>query len=389
VNVHAAKVLDRVAGGFALRLLAPLRALEDALGRYPSRGPIRRMAVVKFWGAGNAALLLPVLAALRRSYPAASLTAVTMPGNAPLFRGVADRVLAVRMRPLHACLLDLARAAAALRAEGVDLAIDFEQYVRTSQILLYVSGARQIVAFESREFPRAVLADVRVPLKDERHAAESFLDLARAAGVRERRYLPGGLAVDPLAAERVRKRLLALGPPSRPLVVLHPGSGDNFPGRRWPTRRFGLLARRLVDEAGAVVAVTGTRDERGLAREVVEASERRVEDLAGALDLLELVALLARASLLVSNDTGPVHLASALGVPVLGLYGPNTPRLYGPLSAGSVAFYDPPPCSPCITNANYKTSRCRNPVCIDAIPLEAVAAAALERLRARHAGFGA
>jgi len=99
--------------------------------------------------------------------------------------------------------------------------------------------------------------------------------------------------------------------------------------------------------------------------------------------LVALLALLARAALLVANDTGPVHLASALGVPVLGLYGPNTPRLYGPLSPGSIAFYDAPPCSPCITNLNYKTSRCRNPVCIRAIAVDDVAAAAGRLLEAR------
>jgi ADP-heptose:LPS heptosyltransferase len=104
---------------------------------------------------------------------------------------------------------------------------------------------------------------------------------------------------------------------------------------------------------------------------------------------LELVALLARAQVLVSNDSGPVHLASALGVPVLGLYGPNSPALYGPLSPGSVAFHDAPPCSPCITNFNYKTSRCRNPVCIAAIDAEPVARAALSLLAARRAEAGA
>jgi len=388
VSLQLAKVLDRVAGGAALRALRPLRTLEDMLGRYGPRGPVRRIAVVKFWGVGNVALLLPVLRSLRRRYPSAELTAVTMPGNAPLLRGAVDRVLAVRMRPLHACVLDLARAAGALRRLRVDLALDFEQYVRTSQILLYLAGARQTIAFDTPGLGRAALADVRVPYDDARHVSESFLDLARASGVKEELYVPGGIEVDDAASERAALWARARGAPPRPLVILHPGSGDNFPGRRWPTRRFGLLARRLVDAEGAVVAVTGGADERGLAREVAEASERPVEDLSGALPLDDLVALLARASLLVSNDTGPVHIASALGVPVLALFGPNTPRLYGPLSPASASFYEPPPCSPCITNFNYKTSRCRNPVCIDAIALEAVAFAAVERLRARRRGTG-
>jgi len=387
VRVRAAKVLDRLAGRALLAALRPLRAFEDLFGRERPLDAVREIAVVKLWGIGNAALLLPILQALKERYPGARLTVVTLHGNRPLFRGLADRVLTVRAAPVaHACL-DLVRAAALLRRTGVDLALDFEQYVRASQVLLYLARARQVIAFDTAGQRRAALATVRVPWDDTRHCGQGFLELARAAGVRPRRYRPGGLVPDPAAAATVATWCRAWGVGPAPLVVLHPGSGDNFHGRRWPTRRFGLLARHLVDTEGAIVAVTGSAAEAPLVREVCEAAERGLHDLAGQPDLDELVALLARAAVLVSNDTGPVHLASALGVPVLGLYGPNTPRVYGPLSPGSVAFYDAPACSPCITNFNYKTSRCLDPVCIRAIGVEAVAAAAGAPLRrARQAG---
>jgi ADP-heptose:LPS heptosyltransferase len=382
VSVSAAKALDRIAGAVLLKALAPLRAWRDLARSEDELRGVRRIVAVKFWGVGNAALLLPVLRLVRRRYPAARLDVVTLAGNRPLFAGVADRVLTVRTRPLGFAALDLARALAVLGRDRADLGLDFEQYVRSSQVLLSLARVRQIVAFDTAGQRRAGLADVRVPYDDGRHTGQTFLDLARAAGVRERVYRPGGLAAAPDPAARAEAWCANAGVgPGRPMVVLHPGSGDNFPGRRWPTRRFGLLARRLVDR-GAIVAVTGERRERGLTREVAEASGRALHDLAGTLDLEELIALLARARLLVSNDTGPVHLASALGVPVLGLYGPNTPLLYGPLSAGSRAFYDPPPCSPCITNFNYKTSRCRNAVCIRAIDVDAVADEAVRLLDA-------
>ncbi len=385
MSVQVAKALDRMVGGLLLRAVGPLRAVQDILSPEPPLDAIREVAAVKFWGIGNAALLLPVLGRLRERYPAARLTALTLAGNEPLLRGAADRVIAVRPRPLAATLSDLLRALATLRRPRIDLAIDFEQYVRTSQLLLWAAGARQIVAFETAGQRRAGLAHVRVPYDDAQHTALSYLDLARAGGVREGTYRPGGLQIEQAAARRVGEWCRAAGVGPRPLVVLHPGSGDNFPGRRWPIRRFALLARRLRDEADAVLAITGSRGEAPLVRQIEEASGRPVWGLAGRCTLPELVALLARAALLVSNDTGPVHLASALGVPVLGLYGPNVPHLYGPLSAGSVAFYDAPPCSPCITNFNYKTSRCRNPVCIQAIGLDEVAEAALARLRAKIA----
>jgi ADP-heptose:LPS heptosyltransferase len=386
VSIPVAKLVDRTAGAALIRLLAPLRWLRDLRRDDRELRAVREIVVVKFWGIGNAALLLPVLRDLRNRYPAARLTAVTLEHNRRLFEEVADRVWTMRMSPMDAALRDFFRVGMLLRRLRADLAIDFEQYVRTSQPLLFLSGARQVLAFDTEGLARASLADVRVPYDNDRHTTESYLDLARAAGVRRARYEPGGLvpAADALA------RIEALVGPGGPLVVMHPGSGDNFTGRRWPTRRFGLVARRLVDERQARVVVTGSRGERPLAQEVVEASERPLLDLSGRIDLEDLVALLSRATLLVANDTGPVHLASALGVPVIGLYGPNTPHLYGPLSAGSVAFYDAPPCSPCITNFNYKTSRCLHPVCIRAIGVEEVAEAALRVVaadrRRREAG---
>jgi ADP-heptose:LPS heptosyltransferase len=381
VNLQAAKLVDRWLGAFVLRLLRPWRVGRDLLGDSRELPAVREIAVVKFWGVGNAALLLPLLEGLKRRYPAARLTVVTFEANRAVLSGAADRLLTVR--PEH-IVSDFFRALALLRRSPVDIAIDFEQYARASQILLFLSGARQVIAFDMPGQHRAHLADVRVPYDNKRHAAEGFLELARAAGVAERRYRAGGLVPAPETVARVDAWIARHGIGDRPLVVLHPGSGDNFPGRRWPTRRFGLVARRLVDECGAAVAVTGLRGERRLARQVVEASERDLHHLAGSLSLDELIALISRAELLVSNDTGPVHLASALSVPVVGLYGPNTPRLYGPLSPLSTAFYDAPACSPCITNLNYKTSRCRNPVCIRAIDWEAVGNAAVGVLQVRR-----
>jgi ADP-heptose:LPS heptosyltransferase len=88
-----------------------------------------------------------------------------------------------------------------------------------------------------------------------------------------------------------------------------------------------------------------------------------------------LIALLAGARAVVTNDTGPVHLASALDVPVLAVFGPNTPVIYGPLSRGSVAFYRELPCSPCLTTANYRSSPCRIHTCTASIPVGEVTGA--------------
>jgi ADP-heptose:LPS heptosyltransferase len=185
----------------------------------------------------------------------------------------------------------------------------------------------------------------------------------------------------PESDARLRARLAEDLP--RPWIVLHPGSGDNFPGRRWPIERFAETGARLVQEHGGTLLLTGGGSEAPLLAELggrLGAAHAPFCDLGGALDLPMLVALLARADLLISNDTGPVHLAAAVRTPVVAFYGPNSPRLYGPLGADHRPLYKPLPCSPCLTNQNGKSSRCELPVCIRRIHVDEAFAAASELL---------
>jgi heptosyltransferase-2 len=167
--------------------------------------------------------------------------------------------------------------------------------------------------------------------------------------------------------------------------VLHPGSGDHFPGRRWPPERFGELAARLVEGHGARIVLTGNSAERALVRRVRADGPPGSLDLSGRLDTGELLALLARADLVVTNDTGPVHLADALGTAAVALYGPNTPHRYGPRGPLSIALYADLPCSPCLDDRTMKRSACRNHVCMQALSVTDVLAACNVRLASPRA----
>jgi len=150
---------------------------------------------------------------------------------------------------------------------------------------------------------------------------------------------------------------------------------------------FAALADRLVRRERATVVFSGVRSEAPLTAEVIGRMEdpSRAIDAAGKLSVLGLAALIERCALVVTNDTAPVHVASSLAVPVFAFYGPNTPRLYGPLSRGSHAFFRALPCSPCLTNMNYKTSHCRMPVCIRDIGVDEVAERVTSHLAERRA----
>jgi ADP-heptose:LPS heptosyltransferase len=387
-SLEAKKRVDLLLGVPAARLLGLARRRRVADPRRADPYTVRHVVLAKLWGIGNLAMLLPYVAAIRRRFPLARVTFLTLERNRALLEGQpgVDELVTVRDRGLFAPLADLARAVASLRRAPIDLFLDFEQFLRVAGLVARLARVRFAVGFDTPGQHRAALYDVAVPCRGDRHMALGFAELVRAAGVATEGCASHEVAVLPEADATARAIVSDEWP--RPWIVVHPGSGDNFPGRRWPTDRFAETGARLVREFGGTLLLTGTESEAALLRElVVELAARGVRgiELGGRLELPVLVALLARADLLLSNDTGPVHLASAVRTPVVGFYGPNSPKLYGPIGADHRALYKPLPCSPCLTNQNGKSSQCTLPVCIRRIHVDEGYAAAVELLAPRFA----
>jgi len=369
VNLGFAKVLDRVLGSALGHTIATGDAVLESLRPPQPVTDVRRILVIKFWGLGNWALLRPVVHDLRARYPGARLTIATLAGNRALVEDLADDLLLVRPDSGPKIARDLARSVLWLRRRRHDLALDFEQFSRTGALLARCGGVSQRVGFRSGSSGRDRLYTVTVPFRRDEHVTRSFRDLAEAGGLAKGEYVPGGLEVQAAARSSIERWTLR-----RPFVVLHPGSGDNFPGRRWSEQGFVAVGRTAVAQ-DCHVFVTGGKQEAELAQRVAAAIGEGATSLAGRMCIEELVALLDEARALVSNDTGPVHIASQLGTPVLAFFGPNTPALYGPLSEGSRAFFRDLPCSPCLRNSNYRSSRCRIFTCMQSIPTGEVASA--------------
>jgi ADP-heptose:LPS heptosyltransferase len=383
VNLKVAKAVDRVVGSALARAVATADAVHDVLARPPAPiDEIRGVLVTRLWGVGNWALLRPVVRDLRERWPRTRFHALTLETNRPLVEDLVDQVHAVRPSGLLVSVADLLRARARLAAAAPTISLDFEPFATVGALVARAAGIPQRLGFAGGPRGRDGLWTVRVPFRRDAHASRSFRDLAEAAGVEPGPYVPGGLA--PTAAGRA-EAARAVPEDGRPLVVLHPGSGDNFPGRRWSEAGFAAAGRLAAERHGAGVAVTGGASEASLVARVAAGSGPGAVPLAGRLTLQGLIALLSRATVLVSNDTGPVHLASALGRPVVALFGPNTPVLYGPLSPGSRAFYRALPCSPCLTVESYRSSRCRIPTCMRSIATGEVLAAVSRALAAAGA----
>jgi len=322
---------------------------------------------------GDVVQALPVACALRRARPGARITWAVEGWLAPLVAGhtAIDRVVAFPRlaggRLSASWPRELRRAVAELRREPYDVALDLQGLLKSSLVALLSGAARRLGVPPQREGSR--LVSTAVARDGAGHAVQRYLAGARAlgaAGEEVRFEVP--IRAD--AAARVQQVLANLPlDPGRPLVALAPSSSRR--AKDWPAARWQELVARLHESANLLLIGAGEHRQRH--RPLAEASGGRVHDFTGATSLAELAALLARCDLFIAADSGPLHLAAALGRPVLGLYGPTDPQRHGPYGQPHAALAHRALCAP-----GCGPRRClRQSACLHAISVEEV----LEKIR--------
>jgi ADP-heptose:LPS heptosyltransferase len=334
----------------------------------------RRVLAIKLYGLGNITMIVPVLDALRRGVPGVEIDFLTMEANRTLLEssGVVARVLDLRVTSWGQLAGSMWRAFRSIRGRRYDLVVDFEQFVKLSAVVAYLSGAPRRIGFNTDGQRRGWLYTTRVVYSDGEQMREIFRRLLRPLRVDVPLRRPS-FSIQARDEERARELLAAGGvaPGHFPLVGMHVGSGPNFyevPLKRWPPRSFAAVADGLVERHGAAVVFTGRGgEERELVAEARSAMSRPSIDACDRLSVGELLAFLRGCHLVVSNDTSVMHLAAAMRTPVAALFGPTSPQQYGPGNPGDLVFSRDLYCSPCLTNYNLKVSYCADPVCIRSI----------------------
>ncbi len=357
--------------------------------RSPRGGKERELGKVllmKLVGRGDTVLMLPTVKALRERLPHARLYALLSPLSTGTFAagGVdVDEVIEYDVLGKDAGVAGFVRLVRRLRRTRFDLVIDYEQHIKLVTLLSYLTGASERVGFVWRDGKRGLLLTRRVLFNDRVHMAEAFADLVRSVGVPcdADRLVGVHVPVEDRAFVTQWLRRRAVGP-GEMVVAMHPGSGGSALGRRWPADRFARLADRITQTYGARVLLTGTIDELGLIEGIARTMAEEAVVAAGEFNFRQVAALLERCSLTISNDTGIVHLAAAMGTPVVALFGPNLPVRYGPIGEGHAVLYKKEECSPCINIHLGETRTCETPMCMHSISLDEVWEAVRARLDA-------
>lgn len=281
---------------------------------------VRRIAVLRANGLGDYVVAEPALAALRAAYPDAELTLLGATHHAALLEGrpsPVDRVVTVplmtgvRVGPAPDASEDEVEAwCAAQRAYGYDLAVQMHGGGRNSNRLLLRLGARVTVGAATPDAPHP---DRWVPYTSYQHDTVRWLEVAGAAGATATRIEPRFEVTD----DDLKASCDVVAEADAPLVVVHPGATDAR--RCYPEERLGAVAQDLADRGARVVVAGGAGEADRVAR-VAAGMRTAPETAVGTLDLPALVGLLARAQLVIGNDSGPRHLAGAVGTPTVAVF---------------------------------------------------------------------
>jgi lipopolysaccharide heptosyltransferase II len=371
--------------------LAPLGWVSS---RGDARAEVRRVLLLRLERIGDLLMVLDAIRDARAAWPAAEIDLAVGSWNAPLARlipeitsiDVADAPWLSRGAGTMSWSALIAHARG-WRRRQYDLVVNFEPDIRSNG-LAWLSGAPRRVGYWSAG-GGALLTDA-LEYAPAAHVSENARVLIASAAGRDA-AAPSRARITPELeppADATARAAERLGPARGPLIGVHVNGGRE--SKQWHLDRFARVARELAGARGATIVLTGSDADRPMVDVVKrDLANVRVVDASGGMDVPTLAALLARLDLFITSDTGPMHLAAAMGTPVVALFGPAQPERYGPRALLERIVRVDLPCSPC-GRVRLPPERCRGhvPDCMDGITVSAVLHAANELLDAARPAAG-
>ena len=333
------------------------------------KSPPQRILLIKPSAIGDVVHALPVLNLLRKKWPASKISWLVTPACADLIQGhsqLDDVILFERKRLAHAwknsgAAKALHRFSRNLREREFDLVIDLQGLLRSGWLAWQTRAATRIGFRNARELGW-IFYTHRVPIDTlDQHAVDRYLAIAAALGC-EKEPVEFHFAT----TDEDRAAVAQLIPTGHRFAVLLPGT--NWLTKRWPIEHFAACVEPLKLRFGLETVVAGSPADSPLGAKIAGLN------LCGKTTLRQLVALLERAELVIANDSGPMHIAAALGKPLITPYGPTNPIRTGPYRRMDTVIRVDIPCSPCYSR------RCSHQSCLQWLQPESVLQKAAEQL---------
>jgi len=331
----------------------------------------RSILIVLIAGIGDLILASKSIRAIRKGFPDADIHLLTSTEAAPIGQNYdyLDHVWGFPIRELRKnkrYLFDILRLILELRKIKFVIAVNFfavDSWIGAMKmgLLFLLLSARAKVGHNNKRFGLFLTKKVPSETFKNSHRVDAMMDIALQAGGR-----PGENGIDVFWDKRCEKKWSYLFESKRPysnerIVGLNPG-GDRE-NKRWNPENFAIVGDKIIEEFNAKIILLGGPGEENIARQIERKMRNGVVNLAGKLDLNELAYIISKFDLLVTNDSGPMHIAAGVRTPLVAIFGPQNPAIVGPYTSKRLysVLYKDVDCRPC----NKK--KCRRPICLDLI----------------------
>lgn len=319
-----------------------------------------KILLIRLSSLGDIVLTTPAIRAVRANFPNAYIAMLVAKQSADVLleNPNLDEIITFDRHAKDKDTGEMWRIVRLLRERKFTRAIDLQRKLRT-EMLMYLSGATDRIG-------KGWLCTVRVREQGNKHATEHYFDLLHAAGIpAEDRELELFLA-ESEQTDAVQRFKTAGVVDAGLKVGVFPGAGWKL--REWMPERFAAIGDRLVEHFNADVLIFGGRKESELVHTVESLMHRRAISFAGNLQIRQLAACIEQCDLFVTNDTGPMHIAAAVGTPTVSLFGPGNHIRFQPIGALHQTIRHAVPCSPC----KQFTDKCKDNICMKGIGVDEV-----------------
>lgn len=353
-TIRAAKWMDEYIGGAIINVLKFFVKLKTATDL-----KVNKILFIKFWGLGSIILSTPALDLIKKRFPGAQLHFLTLDQNRDLFLLIenVDKVFLLELSNPFKIMFNIFKTINSIKKENYDLIFDAEFFTHFSAIVGRLAGAKLLTGFSRDGSIKEKILDKSVKFNQDGHASHNFFRLVETCVKPSESYKPSHPSIK-LQSIVSNKKSEA----ERPYIVININASPIALERRWPAQYFLVLAKALLKKYDVDLIFIGNGDEYEYTEKVINQLEDfgSVKNLAGKTTLYATARIMKNARLVISNDSGPIHLAAALNKPIVGFYGPETPVRYGPLCDLKLVFYLGLKCSPCMSIENSKTVNCTN-----------------------------
>ena len=329
---------------------------------------------------GDALMTLPALAAVRRNFPSAEIHVLAKPWVGPIYgeHPAVDRVVALNRDAEHRGLMGLWRLAGELKRENYDLAVLFQNAFQAA-LIAFMAGIPQRLGYNTDA--RGILLNRAIRMRPEDkqvHETEYYLRILERAGL-EAPYAPPIFQPSEQALRTARNTLEGLRLIGSFLLGIAPGAAFGT-AKQWPAERFAQAADAVLSKTGGTAILFGSPKEAEVTARVKAVMTRPAVDLAGQTDLAAAAALIQRCQIFLTNDSGLMHLAAAVDVPLVAIFGSTNPVTTSPVSQKARLIRHEVDCSPCLKPHCDKATH----QCMDLVTADEVARAALDLLKIKE-----